>query len=117
MATKRPLSPEEVADMLSGTWQAPVASESTTERSGPWVPRYDRCANCKVMQPCLLTFRGDSDWSPELPLDDPLRLEIQYLRQETGERTILLCPTCLDDLRSTGAARVAASTPPQLFAE
>ncbi len=117
MTRRRTLDPAEVDAMLNGTWQMPVAPESRTEASTPWVPRYDRCAYCRAMTPGLLSFSGDYEWSPEIPLTDPLRLEVEYLRQENGRRTILLCSPCIDDLRSTGAARVAATHTPQLFAE
>ena len=117
MASKRTLDPAEVADMFSGTWQAPPPSEADYARARDWVPGYDRCANCNAIQPCLLSFSGDSEWSPEIPESDPLRLEIEYLRADLGKRTILLCVACIDDLRSTGASRVDAQQTPRLFAE
>ena len=114
---KRTLDPAEVDDMLSGTWQMPVTSEGAYGRARDYVPRYDRCANCGVIQPALVTFSGQSEWSPGIPLDDPLRLEIEYLRADRGRRTILLCTQCIDDLRSTGSARAADQQPPRLFAD
>ena len=63
---KRTLDPAEVDDMLSGTWQAPVSSEGGYGRARNWVALYDRCANCDAMQPCLVSFSGDS-----VVADDP----------------------------------------------
>ena len=114
---KRTLDPAEVDDMLSGTWQAPATSEGAYGRARNWVALYDRCANCDAMQPCLLSFSGDSEWSPTIPESDPLRLEIEYLRADKGRRTILLCVQCIEDLRSTGASRVDAQQTPRLFAD
>lgn len=65
----------------------------------------------------MVSFQGNEDWSPWVAVYDPLRLELEYLRQELGRRTITLCPPCIEDLRSTGAARVAAQSTPRLFAE
>lgn len=114
---KRELDPAEVDAMMNGTWEQPTLTAILPERSTPWLPRYDRCSNCSGMMPALLSFSGDSEWSPEIALDDPLRLEVSYLRMSTGKRTVLLCPPCIDDLRSTGAARVAEQITPTLFGE
>ena len=119
MATrpKRALDPAEVDDMLAGTWQAPTPSAADYGRARDWVAGYDRCAKCDDRQPCLISFSGDTEWSPTIPIDDPVRLEIDYLRADVGRRTIVISTQCLDDLRSTAAARAAAAQTPRLFVE
>ena len=101
VAAKQPLTPEEVEALFSGTATAKRAPRAAKEPSGPWVRRYDRCANCQITQPALISFSGETDFSPSIPLDDRIRLEIQLLRMTTGRRTIALCSPCIDALRST----------------
>ena len=81
--------------MLTGSYVAPRASEITLERSRAYQPRYDRCDGCGAPTPCLITFRGRLDWSPELAENHPLRAEIEDLRAVVGHRTILLCGPCM----------------------
>ena len=94
---------DDVDALFSGTLKGRAPAKRLTVTQRPYVARYDRCSACRVIQPALTTFGGDTDWSPELPLDDPLRAAITRLRKATGKRTILLCsPDCdgLDKYRS-----------------
>lgn len=89
------LSADQVAAMLTGSYVAPRASESVLERTRVYKPRYDSCDGCKANVPCLITFRGRLDWSPELADNHPLRAAIEDLRSVVGSRTILLCGPCI----------------------
>ena len=101
MAAKSTLSPDEVGRLLLGAKTPAKAPRRPAEPSVPWVRRYDRCANCRSTQPCLVSFSGETDWEPTIPLDDPIRSAIRTLRQSTQSRTISLCTRCIESLRIT----------------
>ena len=100
MPAKHPLTDDEVTALFAGHAPAPKAPRRAAEPAGPWVRRYDRCANCQITQPCLLSFSGDTDFDMSIPRNDRIRLEIAILRQTTGRRTINLCAPCVEALRS-----------------
>lgn len=97
---KETLSPDEVAAMLTGR-PAPVRPlQAPTAPVADWKPSYDRCDRCNATMACLMTFRGNSDWSDWIELEGPVRDAVSSLRHTAGRRTIVLCGPCLTELRA-----------------
>jgi hypothetical protein len=67
------------------------------------------------MTAALITFSGDSDWSPGISETEPLRAHIDTLRAQLGKRNILLCTRCITDLRNTLGTDSAPVQPAHLF--
>ena len=109
MAVKDTLSLDDVGNMLRGVQVAPKAPRTPPTRSRPYKPVYDRCDRCRSMTPCLMTFLGNTDYEPELPLESPVRDTVRELRKTEGHRSILLCGRCISELR---AAPLAPTTTP-----
>jgi len=111
----RQLTENEVTALFAGKldYVAPVKQLSLRTRA--WQARYDRCDNCTVMQPCLITFDGHENWSPSLPLNDSLWTVVNGLRDELAKRTILLCSHCITEHRGKQPTAVSAVTTLRLF--
>lgn len=93
--------------LFAGTLAPKAPAKRLEVQSRPYVARYDRCSACGEIAACLSTFSGDTDWSPQLPLDDPLRAVITQMRKVLAKRTILLCsPDCY------GLVKYRPTTPP-----
>lgn len=73
-----------------------VAASSPDRQLGG---HYAKCHNCRQTHPCLWTFGGDKDWSPDLPIDNPIRDAVKALRKHFEVGMILLCDWCVKDLR------------------
>jgi len=99
VTVKQPLTIAEVDALFNRTLQPRATKASRSAKPAAFVARYDRCSSCHDITPCLSSFSGDTDWSPGLPLDDPIRDAIKDLRRTTGRRTILLCSHCSSELR------------------
>jgi len=113
--TRQPLTGAELDALFAGALAAPSEPKAPVTTSPARRANYDRCAGCKSIVPALLSFSGDTDWSPSIPLDDPLRAEIKALRRSTGRRTILICSPCIDERRNHREAVPASSTIARLF--
>lgn len=114
-SSSRTLGPAEVEALFSGRSEAPSAPQAPSRDPAPWSARYDRCACCRVLQPALLTFSGETDWSPSFPTDGQLRVEIATLRFALGRRTILLCAPCIEALSETTTSVTVTDSAPRLF--
>ena len=98
MPINSPVSPERLAALFSGTAESVAPAGGVTDSVRDYHARYDRCDNCRDLTPCLVTFRGRLDWSPEVAENGPLRRAVEHLRESTGSRTILLCGPCMTRL-------------------
>jgi len=114
-ATAKPLTEAEVEAIFATKLNRLKPRQALEIAERALVRRYDRCAGCRSIVPALLSFSGDTDWSPSIPLDDPLRAEIKALRRSTGRRTILICSPCIDERRNHREAVPASSTIARLF--
>lgn len=94
MAVKSALTIAEVDALFNASLQPKPAPRAPKTPAKPWTPRYDRCSSCRTIAACLSSYSGDTDGSPEVPLDSPLRAAITALRASTGKRTINLCSHC-----------------------
>ena len=97
-ASASALSESDVAALFGGTYQAPVAPQAAEEDATPWTRRYERCDGCRVIQPCLMSFCGEADWDPFVPIDGPARAWITRFRRENHVRTVNLCGECVTRL-------------------
>jgi len=109
------LTEAETAALFAGSLAPPRAPERPATPPRDYVARYDRCSACRDLTPALFTFSGDTDWSPTIALDDPLRDAVRSLRRSSGRRTILLCSPCVDDLRRGPAPAPVSSDTARLF--
>lgn len=115
MVKRAPLSEAEVAAVFAGTFDYSTHVTRTSSRKRPYEPRYSRCSNCGIEQVGLWSFIGDTDWSPELPVEDRLRVLVRDLRASTGKRVINLCGECVEHHRGPIAEAVATTPHPRLF--
>jgi len=109
------LTEAETAALFAGSLAPLRALRMPVTPPRDYVARYDRCSACRDLTPALLTFTGETDWSPWVPLDDPLRDAVRSLRRSTGRRTILLCSPCVDDLRRGPPPAPVSSDTARLF--
>ena len=98
MTANAPVSSERLAALFSGTTTSTAPAGGTVDNVRDYHARYDRCDSCGYLGPCLITFRGRLDWSPEIGENAPLRRAVENLRESTGQRTILLCGPCMTRL-------------------
>jgi hypothetical protein len=99
MSAVKTVSGADIDALFNGTLAPPRPAKRLALPTKPVQARYDRCAGCTAMQPLLLSFSGDTDWSPEIPLDDPVRAYVKDLRRVTAKRTIVLCTDCVAENR------------------
>lgn len=94
--TAKTVTGADVDALFNGTLTRPASAKRLTLATKPVQARYDRCSGCSELTALLLTFSGETDWSPELPETGPIRNYIRDLRR-VGRRTILLCTTCVSE--------------------
>jgi len=116
MASRNPLSEDEVANLFAGKAPPPPAVQLTPQPVGSWRPHYDRCDHCRVIQPCLVTFRGPDDWPNDFERDDPIRDNVRRLRQSVGTRVVQLCFPCIEKLQVPRQVPLDDELAPRLFA-
>ena len=104
MVKPEKLTPDQVAALLTGATSPATTPRTRTTTTTPYHPRYSCCDRCEVIQPALVSFHGDNDWSPEIPLDSPVRAIVRALRRSLDRRTILVCGRCLGEIRTTTTA-------------
>lgn len=112
---KHRLTPAEVEALFAGKSLPTTAPRATRGPVKKWTASYDRCDYCRAFGPCLVSFSGDSDWSPSIPTDAPIRADIRRLRRELGKRTIDLCTHCVEEPMSVTSATVADDSELRLF--
>lgn len=95
-AARRRLTDGDVDALFSGTLSAPAGTFAGVRGSRvPDLPaRY--CHACGEVREDLLSFRGDRDWSPTIPLDSPVRGLVKLLRIRREVRWVVLCTYCID---------------------
>lgn len=99
-AAQSSLSEADVAALFGGTYTAPTPVSSPEEAARPWTARYDRCDGCAVIQACLTSICGETDWAPFIPIGGPLRAWVTRYRRENHVRTVNLCGHCITDLNA-----------------
>ena len=114
MSARAPLTDDELDALLNGRDIIAKAPRRPSTPAKATARRYDRCDRCNSMQPALITFSGQTDWEPQIPRDDPIRAQINALRDATGSRKILLCTNCLTTLRSTPSPNPVEESTTQL---
>lgn len=94
-APRRKLSEGDVEALFAGTLQAPAGTFAGAHRHRlPDLPvRY--CHACGEVRNDLLSFRGDRDWYPTVPLDAPVRALVKVLRARHSVRWVVLCTDCM----------------------
>jgi len=110
------LSLDEVGALFQGRELTPAAPESATTKGRAYRPVYDPCDRCQIVQPSLLQFLSDADWSPELALDDPVHVELALIRRRLGKRRLLICCHCVEAMQRSNRATPPDIEAPRLFA-
>lgn len=95
MSPGRPIDAQAAGELFGHMASPQTRPQARTKRSGPIIPRYDRCDACGFIQPCLLTFQTVYDWEADFGPDHPVRAFVTRTKKSTGRFSILVCDRCV----------------------